>query len=146
MKSKHLVNVLISSVRQLPLSGSQCVSESVRFLLAPQCHYYSSSAKVENPVLDRYTQFVASKQLLFDKHQHEAAVKLNTFYKKLMAADVSHFNNSSAASTRNISKLVKNFFKFIKREDPVTEDRARREKIIRSVYLYGGVGINFKKP
>jgi predicted ATPase len=87
-----------------------------------------------NLLIDRYNQFVASKQIKFDKHQHEAALKLNTFYNKLMTAGPAQFQQNSSG----VDKLVSSFFKLLRKE----AEKKKKENIvsIKSVYLYGGVG------
>jgi hypothetical protein len=140
MKSKHLLAALLTNNQRLfqPKQIMFCVqnlsySLSSKHLSTPDQPNDSLDVKKPNNLLiSRYDQFVQSKQLRYDKHQFDAAVKLNTFYNKIMEAGPDQFNQTP----NGVEKIFQSFLKLVKKES----DEKKKEKIIKSIYLYGGVG------
>ena len=87
-------------------------------------------------VLHKYNQFVKSNQLVYDQHQFEVVQKLDEFYHQVVAAD---FNSGK---TNKLNTLVKSLFRKMssKRNESANGIRKPDENMIKSIYLYGGVG------
>lgn len=91
-------------------------------------------------LLDKYHQLVKTNILNYDSHQFEAVIRLNYFHNRINYYKAEPLENANSKTV--LTNLLKRYFKKTNNEDDQTNRPIPR---IKSIYLYGGVGMLIKK-